>query len=126
MASKSTSATSGEQLYFDIRKMPAAITTVQMEGMEAAFQRDSFGSTRRTALAVLSQSCEQVFSSIDDDRDFAVAMASAHDTIGEYLRQLDAMRETMKAAQLRISVGLCGRDDMEDVYIAARGGANND
>lgn len=120
MAKKPKSPIDLDALYHKVRNMPAAIDPRQMEGIEANFQRDPFGVARRTALAVLTQPCDEMFAKIDADRSFAEAMAAAHESIKDYTETLEELLEAMQGARLRIAVGLCNREDMDDVFAAAR------
>ena len=77
------------------------------------------GPARRAALAVLAQPCEHLFAQIESNRAAAVALAAARASIADYLAHLAAVVETMKAAELRLTLGLCVRDDMEEVIAEA-------
>lgn len=107
-------------LYRRVRAMPAAFTEAQMLQMEAAFSEDRHGPARRAALAVLAQPCSPLFGRIESDRAAAVAMAAARASIADYLLHLAAVVDTMKAAELRLTLGLCVRDDMDAVIADAR------
>lgn len=111
---------SEEALYRRVRAMPAAFTEAQVIQMEALFGEDRQGPARRAALAVLAQPCEQLFGRIESDRAAAVALAGVRVSITDYLVYLAAVVDTMKAAELRLTLGLCGRDDMDAVIADAR------
>jgi len=116
---KPPESTGDAAIYHRIRAMPAAITEAQLVQMETNFGKDSYGPTRRTALAVLSRPCEHLFAQIESDRTTAVAIAAARASIADYLAHLAAVIETMKAAELRLTVALCVREDMETVIAEA-------
>ncbi|MFO1301794.1 MAG: hypothetical protein U1F17_15765 [Burkholderiaceae bacterium] len=50
------------------------------------------------------------------------ALAGVRVSITDYLVYLAAVVDTMKAAELRLTLGLCGRDDMDAVIADAQGG----
>ena len=101
--------------YEEIKAMPAVITADQMKTIEAAHQSDPHGFARRSALAVLSQPCADIFEKIETDRETAVAVAAMLSCVDNLLTHIDAYREMISAAQTRLMVGLCARDDMEAV-----------
>lgn len=113
---------SDEALYHRIRAMPAAITEAQVIEMEKALSEDRHGPARRAALAVLARPCEHLFAQMESDRAAAVALAAVRASIADYLAHLAGVAETMKAAELRLAIGLCVRDDM-DAVIAEAGAA---
>lgn len=89
------------------------ITEEVMMTIEENF--NSYGVTRRTALAVLKQSGKELIDSIKDDRDCAVAFADAGMRAGDYAKKLEAFSEFMKTASVRISLALCTREDMSEI-----------
>ena len=78
-------------------------------------QADPHGITRRVALAVLTQPCADFFEKIRDDRSTAVAFASLLHDVDDLMQHIDAYRALIEAAQTRLMVGLCAREDMSAV-----------
>jgi hypothetical protein len=76
---------------------------------------------RRVALAFLQMPCEELFGKIDADYKTAVRLAEAAKGIRGYTSSLRELARILDVAQARIEIGLCKRDDYDEVLAEAEG-----
>ncbi len=108
------------RIYENARKERAAITELEVDRIEEAHAHDEFGVVRRVSLMALTRPCDELFKAIDDDRDVAVGFAAVLDGLNSYVDWLTAVKATMETARARLVVGLCARDDVEQVMAEAK------
>lgn len=108
-----------EALFEYVRSQPAAVDGGVASAIEVCMARDAFGITRRSCLAVLKMPASEIFDTIERDHAAAVALADLAACACEYKGRLRALAELVEAAELRIKVALCWRDDMEAVIAEA-------
>jgi hypothetical protein len=108
-----------EKLYWKMRRCGPAITRAQAYKFEKMEQDPARHQWRRAAFAILSMPCEELFGKIDGDRKTAVVLAGTAQGIRDYAKAVQAMDEFLHVAQLRIEIGLCKRDDYDEVLAEA-------
>jgi len=114
-----------EQFYEDMRKQPAQLTHEQYWEIEARFRKDAGGPDgagpwRRSALASLTRSMQQLMDSVAGDIEAARALAYLSVQTDAYVKQLESLVEMLKTASLRIEIALCVREDMQTLLEVAR------
>ena len=119
-AKRESSADRAEKLYLKMRRAGPAITRAQAYKFEKMEQDPTRHAWRRAAFAILSMPCEELFGKIDSDREAAVALAATAQGIRDYAKAVQAMDEFLRVAAFRIDVGLCKRDDYDEVLAEAK------
>lgn len=108
-----------DDLYASAKALPAALTKEQMIEMEDVYREDRNGLARRAALATLTVPCAGLFESVEQDRETAAAMASVALAMRGYIEHLEAVKNIVVAAETRVSMALCAREDMADLFAEA-------
>lgn len=119
-AKRKISADEAEKMYLKMRRVGPAITRAQAYKFEKMEQDPGRHVCRRAAFAILSMSCEELFGKIESDREAAVALAAAAQGIRDYDKAVLAMDEFCRVAVFRIEIGLCKRDDYDEVLAEAK------
>jgi hypothetical protein len=119
-AKRKSSADGAEKMYLKMRRAGPAITRAQACKFEKMEQDPTRHQWRRAAFAILSMSCEELFGKIDADREAAVALAATAQGIRDYAKAVQAMDEFCRVAAFRIDIGLCKRDDYDEVLAEAK------
>jgi hypothetical protein len=109
-----------EKLYRKLRRSGPYLTEAQVDKIEQTEQDPRNHVWRRTALAFLRMPCEELFGKIDADHETAVVLAEAAKGIRGYTLSLRELARILDVAQARIEVGLCGRDDYDEVLAEAK------
>lgn len=107
-----------DDMYDRIDAAPSFLSTEQMAEVEDAFQ--SWGVSRRIAIAILTKSGHELIQSISRDRNFAVAMARWSEEIRAHLAYLNGIKQLISHAHARVLIALAGRTDMKEVLRQAR------
>ena len=109
-----------EKLYRKLRRSGPALTEAQVDKIEQTEQDPRNHAWRRTALALLCMPCEELFGKIDADHKTAMVLAEAANGIRRYTLSLRELARILDIAQVRIEIGLCGRDDYDEVLAEAK------
>lgn len=118
--SRKSDARFADDMIATVKAAPAVLSTAQLDEVERAF--NSWGTTRRTALAFLTKSGGYLIQQVQKDRQFAVALADAANHADEYLEYLRQFETSLKAFRARAIVALACREDMDAVLQEARAG----
>lgn len=119
-ASRPRKLTADEQPYYDLKAQPPQLTKSQSQNIDRTYLEDANGWARRMALATLTMGGGEIIERIETDREAAVLFAQTQLHIDDYVRRLDQLREILHAADMRLMVALCARDDMESVIAEAK------
>lgn len=110
----SLSEAEADQMWEHFRSTPAPLTHQQVSEHEGdCQQRDML---RRAAFALLTKSGAELIATIEKERKTAVAMARLADSLKAYRQHLEGLKEVIEQAEVRISIALCGREDMVDIF----------
>jgi hypothetical protein len=116
--SKRVSDQFADRMLKQVRAAPALLKLEEIEEAERNFQ--SWSVARRSVLATLSKSGNELIDAIEKDRAIAVVFACLLDSIGDYLLYLQSIEKMVGAAQGRLLVALANRVDMDGVLAEAQ------
>ncbi len=121
----SSSDVKGAMKLFD--KLMAETEPAIPEGLVDEVERSMTGSGadavhRRIALISLSRTFKVTAENIRDDREAAIALASAAALIKSSARKYRGLADLMDTAEVRIQIALCQREDMDAVLAEASHG----
>jgi hypothetical protein len=109
-----------ERLYRKLRRSGPFLTDAQVDEIEQTEQDPRNHTWRRAALAVLRMPCEELFGKIDAAHETAVVLAETAKGIRGYTSGLRELARILDVAQVRIEIGLCKRDDYDEVLAEAK------
>jgi hypothetical protein len=112
-------ARDAQKLYRQIKTMPA-LKGSDVEKIESAAMNPKNHMWRRAALGILAMPPGELFRKIETDREAAVLFAEAAQGIREYLAVERELLRVVDSAQIRVEIGLCKRDDYEEIFVDAK------
>jgi len=117
---RAATAAEGVKLLRQLRNAPAVFTLEHMHKLEAAIEEDADGPARRIALLLLTQPGAKFLDDVARAREYAVAVAELSDCLVAYGGRLRQLIDLMDAVQVRVTVALAYRTDMDSVFQQAR------
>lgn len=104
----------------DYKRRPALMSKETVFELDAAIRADKFGVSRRLGLLFLSKPCKELIENVQCDREFAVAVAQASDSVTEYRERLGDLVSSMEESEKRMMIALATREDMQAVLAEAK------
>ncbi len=100
------------RIFEQTQAAPAWLKRDQLEELESVIQRDSI---RRAALLFATMTGNELCEKIQNDRDFAVSASAVHLRMKEAKERYHELADLIDNVSTRISIALCGREDMREV-----------
>lgn len=108
----------------EYRRLPALLSNRQLLKYEQVISHsnstDNFGTARRSALAVLTRPCRTLMTSIEKDREVALAFLDMYNSLTDYSQVLGQLCSLISEAQRRVMVSLYVRPDFDELAAEAR------
>ncbi|MES1947445.1 hypothetical protein C84B14_08852 [Salinisphaera sp. C84B14] len=105
-------------IFDEIENAPAALTRELVDRIEKNAQ--GMGLNRRIALLTMTISGSEFLRSIREDRELAVAYASAAECAKDDPQNLRHLADLIETFNTRTMVALCQREDMEEIETEAK------
>jgi len=109
--------TQAGQFLQQVKDAGPLLTKQAMYGTERALQ-EGMASIRRMMLSLGTISGRKLIDEVTTDREMAAAVASAYKGADDCIRLHRTVLELLEAAQIRMMIALCTRDDMQEVLSA--------
>ena len=101
-----------DELFAKLENEPPVLDQSAVDAIEDRIQRDW---ARRMALAFLAKPFKEMADRISEDRDAAVALATAEIAIEDAAARYKALSDFLTTAKTRMMVALCSRSDMQEI-----------
>lgn len=112
--------TADEKIFYQLKAAAPLITEDVLQDIEQSFLSVEDRVTRRAALLVLLRPGSELIDKIERDREAAVAFAELMEGVGNYAKHLRQVTGLLHAAEGRLLIALCVREDMQSVVAEAQ------
>ncbi|WP_126286629.1 hypothetical protein [Burkholderia stagnalis] len=106
-----------DRIFEQIEAAPALISKDDVQSIENVIARDSF---RRAALLFATSSGAELCRKIENDREFARAVAHVHEELGSVVERYRELASLIHTVDARLMIALCGREDMQEIIQEVR------
>lgn len=119
-SSKPISTAEANRIFDRVKRAPAICTEDDVARVDQELMNGSLALNRRVALFILTRPGKFAIDMARGDRKEAVAVADGVLGIRDTVRRMRELADILEAAEWRLAVALCEREDMESIYAEAK------